>query len=153
MTFDKEAWSREYRSKPGVRQRSREAAHRYDLRHREERRAAARKRGRLETTHVARRKRYDPARRRAEYLRPGAKQRQRDLVMLRKYSLTREAYADFLAGQRGLCAMCGKPYGKLGPRIDHDHETGRVRGLLCDVCNRAVGFIERYGALAKVYLK
>jgi hypothetical protein len=107
----------------------------------------------LSQTPAARRGRYDPARRHAEWERPEVKRRQRDLVMLRKYSLTREAYADLLASQRGLCAMCGKPYGKLGPRIDHDHETGRVRGLLCDVCNRAVGFIERYGALAKVYFE
>ncbi len=42
--------------------------------------------------------------------------------------------------QRGLCAVCKRP-GKL--YVDHDHETGRVRGLLCNRCNLDLGIYEK----------
>lgn len=47
--------------------------------------------------------------------------------------------------QEGLCAICHQPETvKYGDRVkdlavDHDHETGEVRGLLCNNCNRALG--------------
>ena len=47
--------------------------------------------------------------------------------------------------QNGVCAICGKPetkvqYGKIQPlTVDHNHETGKVRGLLCFNCNIAIG--------------
>lgn len=47
-------------------------------------------------------------------------------------------YTFLLERQGGGCAGCGsKPNGKM-LLIDHDHETGRVRGLLCHPCNLAV---------------
>jgi hypothetical protein len=59
-----------------------------------------------------------------------------------KYRLTPEAYAALLAEQAGCCAICGRraeeSTGKV-LSIDHDHETGRVRGLLCSHCNRGLG--------------
>jgi hypothetical protein len=72
-------------------------------------------------------------------------------VILKKYGLTPAGYDAMLIDQCGACAMCGKPLHNP-PRIDHDHESGAVRGLLCDVCNRTLGFIERYGDMANAYL-
>lgn len=53
--------------------------------------------------------------------------------------MTLEQYNAMLIEQKGVCAICGKseevsPKGVLS--IDHDHTTGKVRGLLCDTCNR-----------------
>lgn len=49
--------------------------------------------------------------------------------------------------QSGLCAACGQPETKvhrngtvLRLAVDHDHETGRVRGLLCSRCNYSLGY-------------
>lgn len=57
----------------------------------------------------------------------------------KKYGLTREAYLSILAKQRGKCAICHRPPELIRPyrhlAVDHDHTTGRIRGLLCFVCN------------------
>jgi hypothetical protein len=60
----------------------------------------------------------------------------------RKYGITPEQYDEMLNQQNGLCAVCDKPErirdGRRMP-VDHDHETGKVRGLLCSHCNRGIG--------------
>jgi hypothetical protein len=58
-------------------------------------------------------------------------------TLLAGYGLTPEAFADLLAIQDGRCAICRGPMVK--PCVDHDHETGLVRGILCDPCNRGLG--------------
>ena len=57
----------------------------------------------------------------------------------RKYGLTLEAFDELLASQGGGCAICGKPD---ADNVDHDHATGRVRGILCWNCNIAIGQFE-----------
>ena len=63
----------------------------------------------------------------------------------RAYGITLEQYEDMLAEQEGLCAICRKPelgrtqYGVKNLAVDHCHKTGKVRGLLCQKCNRAIG--------------
>jgi|ERR1035437_8558034 hypothetical protein len=56
---------------------------------------------------------------------------------LRRYGLTPETFGDLLIAQSGLCACCEDQL--LRPHVDHDHETKRVRGLLCNWCNLMVG--------------
>ena len=41
--------------------------------------------------------------------------------------------------QLGLCAVCHDPFGKQNPVVDHDHNTGTVRGLLHRKCNLLLG--------------
>lgn len=57
------------------------------------------------------------------------------------YRLTPDEYKAIFKFQDGTCAGCGKtPTGKR-LAVDHDHKTGRIRGLLCWLCNRALGLI------------
>ena len=61
---------------------------------------------------------------------------------LRKnYDLSLEAYMVLFEKQEGLCAICRKPQAGRTKNlcVDHDHETGEVRGLLCNNCNRGLG--------------
>lgn len=63
----------------------------------------------------------------------------------RHYGLSLEDYQQMLASQGGGCAICASPHSKRPkmPRlvVDHDHKTGKVRGLLCSPCNVALGML------------
>jgi len=58
----------------------------------------------------------------------------------KKYNLTADQYYALLKSQQGCCAICGAEEDN-GRRfaVDHDHETGEVRGLLCKMCNVGLG--------------
>lgn len=55
---------------------------------------------------------------------------------LAKYGLTEQGYESLLLSQNKLCAICNEDKPLC---IDHDHETGKVRGLLCTSCNTGLG--------------
>lgn len=54
----------------------------------------------------------------------------------RLYGITQEQYDGMLAERDGRCDLCGEQR-KLD--VDHDHETNRIRGMLCRPCNTALG--------------
>lgn len=66
---------------------------------------------------------------------------------LKQYNLTQPEYEAMLKKQGGVCAICKQPPATkrtgAGWRnrlaIDHDHTTGKIRGLLCDLCNQGLG--------------
>lgn len=62
---------------------------------------------------------------------------------LRKYGLTPLGYDALLESQGGACAICGSacPSGKR-LAVDHCHNTGTVRGLLCARCNPGIGMFK-----------
>ena len=61
----------------------------------------------------------------------------------KKYQMRSSDYELMLRDQNGCCAICGaKPEKGKRLDIDHDHETGEVRGLLCGLCNRALGLLK-----------
>lgn len=67
--------------------------------------------------------------------------RTRNWYRLRKYGLTSEQFAVLAADSNGHCQLCGDPFPRT-PHIDHNHATGRVRGLLCSGCNTGLGLFK-----------
>jgi hypothetical protein len=69
---------------------------------------------------------------------------------LKSYFLTPAQYAGMHSGQGGACAICGSGC-VSGNRlaVDHDHQTGAVRGLLCTLCNTAIGKLKDSPALLR----
>jgi hypothetical protein len=74
---------------------------------------------------------------------------------LKNYGITIDEYNKLIEKQNNRCAICGidfdflekvRKYNKVPgtgkPRIDHDHNTGKIRGLLCDDCNTALGIFQ-----------
>lgn len=74
-----------------------------------------------------------------------AKNREQFLARKRRghlavYGLTEETFNEMLSSQGGVCAIChNAPSSKRRLHIDHDHNSGRVRALLCTRCNCAIG--------------
>lgn len=72
---------------------------------------------------------------------------QRTAKRLSNYGLSEEAFLRLWDGQHGQCAIClrhmeiGKR-GKTACHVDHNHKTGKVRGLLCGGCNPGLGWFE-----------
>jgi hypothetical protein len=55
----------------------------------------------------------------------------------RKYGLSKQGFLDLLESQEGVCAICRLEMAV--PHVDHDHDSNKVRGLLCFTCNTALG--------------
>jgi len=72
---------------------------------------------------------------------PEYKRYQRECFDRHRYNLEPQHKAALLDAQNGGCAICEYKFGqKTGDmKVDHDHSTGAVRGLLCDLCNRGLG--------------
>jgi hypothetical protein len=65
-----------------------------------------------------------------------------ELYVLKTYGLRAGQYQALYEAQGGVCYICQRAKGltkKLA--VDHDHETGYVRGLLCGPCNRMLGHL------------
>lgn len=82
-----------------------------------------------------------------------------DLSLKRYWGMTREEFDSRLEAQGGKCKICGtcKWMGKGNrPHVDHCHKTGKIRGLLCNLCNVGLGaFKDSTDSLEKAiqYLK
>lgn len=71
----------------------------------------------------------------------------RQYSLRKQYDLSLEQFINILVEQKNACLICERVFthhndtGKKGlsPHVDHCHETGMVRGLLCDRCNRGLG--------------
>lgn len=63
-----------------------------------------------------------------------------------KYGLDLTTYCDFLVDQENRCAICREAFDdgtwKNHACVDHDHVTGRIRGLLCRTCNSGIGHLK-----------
>lgn len=72
----------------------------------------------------------DPSRRALAY---------RKHMLKKKYGLTLAQFEAMLETQGGTCAICEREQIGMNLHVDHCHQTGRVRGLLCSPCNTAIG--------------
>lgn len=79
---------------------------------------------------------------------------QRRARTLGRYGITPDQYDAIYYKQGGGCAICGRPAPREGNRwerlhVDHDHNSGRVRGLLCMNCNQGLGNFKDSAELLK----
>ena len=73
----------------------------------------------------------------------------RNKQLLWTFGITLEEYQRIEAEQEGVCAVCGEAETEMHPQsgkprnlaVDHDHNTGAIRGLLCNACNRGIGLM------------
>jgi hypothetical protein len=72
------------------------------------------------------------------------KLRQRKSHLWQRYKITLADYDRMLSEQDNKCGICGKDYTINGRNldVDHCHLTGKVRGLLCNPCNSAMGKVK-----------
>lgn len=69
-------------------------------------------------------------------------------IMMQRYGITKEDFNSLLEKQDSKCAICGREDPGCGDSrrsrfsVDHDHLTGKIRGLLCILCNTALGSLQ-----------
>jgi hypothetical protein len=106
------------------------------------------------TAEYTRRKNARPGFReqKSEYMREyyeglGVEER-RDRHYRRKYGISKAQYDEMSKNQGGVCAICGEPPAEDSGRVlgvlvvDHCHNDGHVRGLLCSTCNLGIGYLK-----------
>lgn len=79
--------------------------------------------------------------------RPTRRARERGRSLMKIFGITPEQYEEMFVAQEGLCKICKRPETQVDHRtgfmlplsVDHDHDTGFIRGLLCTIHNRALG--------------
>lgn len=94
---------------------------------------------------------------RKQYYREYGKRNHRQIRaghLRRRFGLTLEEYDKMFEEQKGVCAVCKKEnVSKAALHIDHNHKTGKIRGLLCCACNLVLGHFEKYAKQFNSYLE
>jgi hypothetical protein len=70
------------------------------------------------------------------------KTKAKDTALRRKFSIGIDEYNKLAAEQNNLCAICKNPNTLRMLVVDHNHATDKIRGLLCDHCNKGLGFFK-----------
>ena len=74
----------------------------------------------------------------------------RDRKFRKEFGISLDDYEELLVKQNGVCAICFQPETAVHAKakrvqnlaVDHNHENGKVRGLLCSTCNTALGLLK-----------
>ena len=68
----------------------------------------------------------------------------RSYTYLKRYGITKNQYDEMFESQEGKCFICQRHQSEFKKRlyVDHNHITKKVRGLLCDRCNKALGMFQ-----------
>lgn len=78
------------------------------------------------------------------------KEEVKNIDLNRNYGISLEKFNEMLTAQSGVCATCSKPPRGVRPLcVDHDHNTGKVRGLLCYGCNRLMVLVDNPELLSR----
>ena len=76
---------------------------------------------------------------------PTSIEKMRQYSLKYNYGISPEEYAKMLHAQGNSCFLCGRPHGEsMAERlcVDHNHDTGKIRGLLCRRCNVGIGYLQ-----------
>lgn len=131
-------YSKEYRLKNPDKEK--EHQRKYYLKHKEQ------KNERMKKQYL---KNKDKIKERQEKYRLKNKDKIKEYNLIRNYNVTQEQYEQMVISQDGKCAICGKEETRINNKsgkiqnlsVDHDHKTGKVRQLLCNICNNVLGRI------------
>lgn len=82
----------------------------------------------------------------------------KEYLLIHKFGISLKDYNKLFKKQKGCCSLCDIPQSKLKKAlaVDHDHKTGKVRGLLCRHCNLMLGYAKENQTTlkkARFYLK
>lgn len=68
----------------------------------------------------------------------------RNSQLKRNFGITLDDFQSMLAAAGGMCSICSGSMLVVGrgPNVDHCHKTNKVRGLLCNTCNTAIGLLK-----------
>lgn len=83
--------------------------------------------------------------RKAYYNKPENKRKYKSQMLKQTYGITIEEYEALLEKQNNVCAICKQPELTVRNKnlaVDHCHKSGKIRGLLCSHCNRAIGLMK-----------
>jgi len=87
---------------------------------------------------------YAPQRKYRQTHKEELKKRRKIYDLKNKYGLSITEFDDLLLSENNKCPICGQPLDLLNLKnicIDHNHLTGKVRGILCRKCNLAIGLL------------
>ena len=88
-----------------------------------------------------------------KYDTPEFKRKLRSYHLKRTFGITIEEYENLLKKQENVCAICkNNMIFKRKLDVDHDHKTGKIRGLLCSNCNGSLGWYEKNKKMIENYL-
>jgi len=151
-------YDREYRQRPGIKRRTAEYMKEYNQRpERREKKLKYSKeyyqKNKERKAEYA--KRYNAlnkekiAKRRKVYRdSPEAKRVNLNGALLRKYGITLEERNKIIAEQNNKCVICRRVLNDKNIHVDHNHDTGNLRGILCRFCNSGLGyFFENSGSM------
>ena len=97
-------------------------------------------------------KEYDKVRNALRKDDPIQKETRHEYSIKRRYGLSKAQYESLLEKQDSKCALCDICPSKMRLAVDHSHETGQVRGLLCNACNAKLAWYENRIELIRKYL-
>lgn len=77
----------------------------------------------------------------------------REKLLIKRYNISNKEYNELFEKQTGCCLICDRHQNnfKIRLAVDHNHKTGKVRGLLCSKCNTTLGWAELYSIKFRKY--